>query len=135
MIAAPFAAGLRQAPLSEDQVRGEEPRSSAPLRHQAGGRDTNARECFLPVQFAARSSGGSGTGGTGLGLMVGFRMKTVLLLICSNIFMTIAWYGHLKYRRAPLITVIVLSWMIAFLEYCFQVPANRLGYGQFTGFQ
>jgi uncharacterized protein (DUF486 family) len=62
-------------------------------------------------------------------------MKTVLLLICSNIFMTIAWYGHLKYRRAPLIAVIVVSWMIAFLEYCFQVPANRIGYGEFTAFQ
>ncbi len=62
-------------------------------------------------------------------------MKTVLLLICSNVFMTIAWYGHLKYRRAPLLTVIVASWLIAFLEYCFQVPANRIGYGQFTGFQ
>src|ERR1700739_3689497 len=62
-------------------------------------------------------------------------MKTVLLLICSNVFMTIAWYGHLKYRRAPLITVIVVSWLIAFLEYCFQVPANRIGYGQFSGFQ
>jgi len=62
-------------------------------------------------------------------------MKTVLLLICSNIFMTIAWYGHLKYRRAPLIAVIVVSWLIAFLEYCFQVPANRIGYGEFTAFQ
>ena len=62
-------------------------------------------------------------------------MKTVLLLLCSNIFMTIAWYGHLKYRRAPLLTVIVVSWLIAFLEYCFQVPANRIGCGQFSGFQ
>ncbi|HET9401516.1 MAG TPA: DMT family protein [Candidatus Acidoferrales bacterium] len=62
-------------------------------------------------------------------------MRTVLLLICSNIFMTIAWYGHLKYRKAPLFTVIVVSWLIAFLEYCFQVPANRFGYGQFTAFQ
>src|ERR1700680_1313665 len=62
-------------------------------------------------------------------------MKTVLLLLCSNIFMTIAWYGHLKYRRAPLITVIVVSWLIAFAEYCFQVPANRIGYGEFTGYQ
>jgi uncharacterized protein len=62
-------------------------------------------------------------------------MKTVLLLICSNIFMTIAWYGHLKYRKAPLLAAIVVSWMIAFFEYCFQVPANRIGYGQFTGFQ
>ncbi len=59
-------------------------------------------------------------------------MKTVLLLICSNIFMTIAWYGHLKYRKAPLITVILISWLIAFAEYCFQVPANRIGYGTFT---
>jgi uncharacterized protein (DUF486 family) len=62
-------------------------------------------------------------------------MKTTLLLICSNIFMTIAWYGHLKYRKAPLLTVIVVSWLIAFAEYCFQVPANRFGYGQFTAFQ
>ena len=62
-------------------------------------------------------------------------MRTVLLLICSNIFMTIAWYGHLKYRQAPLVLVIVVSWLIAFLEYCFQVPANRLGYGEFTAFQ
>ena len=62
-------------------------------------------------------------------------MRTVVLLICSNIFMTIAWYGHLKYRKAPLFTVIVVSWLIAFAEYCFQVPANRFGYGQFSAFQ
>jgi len=46
--------------------------------------------------------------------------------------MTIAWYGHLKYESQPLWKVIIVSWSIAFLEYCFQVPANRLGYGQFT---
>jgi uncharacterized protein (DUF486 family) len=62
-------------------------------------------------------------------------MTTILLLICSNIFMTIAWYGHLKYRKAPLLAVIVISWLIAFAEYCFQVPANRIGYGEFTAFQ
>jgi uncharacterized protein len=62
-------------------------------------------------------------------------MKTILLLVCSNIFMTIAWYGHLKYRKAPLFAVIVVSWLIAFAEYCFQVPANRIGYGEFTAFQ
>jgi uncharacterized protein len=62
-------------------------------------------------------------------------MRTVLLLICSNIFMTVAWYGHLKYRNAPLFLAIVLSWLIAFLEYCFQVPANRIGFAQFTPFQ
>ena len=62
-------------------------------------------------------------------------MKTILLLICSNTFMTIAWYGHLKYRKSPLIAAILVSWLIAFFEYCFQVPANRIGYGQFTVFQ
>jgi uncharacterized protein (DUF486 family) len=62
-------------------------------------------------------------------------MTTVILLIISNIFMTIAWYGHLKYKSSPLWLAILVSWMIASLEYCFQVPANRIGYGQFTGAQ
>ncbi|NDW18215.1 hypothetical protein D0T53_04685 [Dysgonomonas sp. 216] len=61
-------------------------------------------------------------------------LYTILLLIASNVFMTIAWYGHLKmkdfswFASLPLIGVIVFSWAIAFFEYCFQVPANRLGY-------
>jgi len=59
-------------------------------------------------------------------------MKTILLLTVSNLFMTIAWYGHLKYRNKPLFLVIVVSWLIAFVEYCFQVPANRIGSYQFT---
>jgi uncharacterized protein (DUF486 family) len=62
-------------------------------------------------------------------------MRTILLLFCSNTFMTIAWYGHLRYRDRPLPLVIVMSWLIAFFEYCFQVPANRIGYGEFTGYQ
>jgi len=62
-------------------------------------------------------------------------MATIVLLIISNIFMTIAWYGHLKYRSSPLWIAIAVSWLIAFFEYCFQVPANRIGYGQFTGAQ
>jgi uncharacterized protein len=62
-------------------------------------------------------------------------MPTVLLLFASNIFMTIAWYGHLKHRNAPLFVAIVVSWLIAFGEYCLQAPANRLGYGRFTGYQ
>ena len=67
-------------------------------------------------------------------------MKTVLLLVCSNIFMTLAWYGHLKFRfleGKALIWVILVSWGIAFFEYCLMVPANRLGYlsGTFTGYQ
>jgi uncharacterized protein len=59
-------------------------------------------------------------------------MTTIVLLTISNIFMTIAWYGHLKFRHAPLFKVIVISWMIAFFEYCFQVPANRIGSYEFT---
>lgn len=61
--------------------------------------------------------------------------KTVLLLIASNVFMTFAWYGHLKYRSKPLLIAILASWIIALPEYCLQVPANRLGYGELTGFQ
>ena len=49
--------------------------------------------------------------------------------------MTIAWYGHLKYKNSPLWLAILISWLIASLEYCFQVPANRIGYGQFNGAQ
>jgi len=60
-------------------------------------------------------------------------MATVALLVLSNIFMTFAWYGHLKYTSYPLWAVIIVSWLIALPEYCFQVPANRLGYGQFSG--
>jgi uncharacterized protein (DUF486 family) len=59
-------------------------------------------------------------------------MTTIILLTISNIFMTFAWYGHLKYRHAPLFKVIVISWLIAFLEYCFQVPANRIGSYEFS---
>jgi uncharacterized protein (DUF486 family) len=63
------------------------------------------------------------------------RMLTVVLLLISNTFMTFAWYGHLRHRSAPLIEAIVVSWLIAFGEYCFQVPANRIGYDRFTGYQ
>jgi uncharacterized protein (DUF486 family) len=63
-------------------------------------------------------------------------MSTVLLLTLSNIFMTFAWYGHLKYGHDwPLWKAVVVSWLIAFLEYCLAVPANRLGYVEFSGFQ
>jgi uncharacterized protein (DUF486 family) len=63
-------------------------------------------------------------------------MKTPLisvgLLCCSNIFMTAAWYGHLKFPSAALWRVVLISWGLAFFEYCLQVPANRLGYGYFS---
>jgi uncharacterized protein (DUF486 family) len=54
-------------------------------------------------------------------------MKTIILLIVSNIFMTVAWYGHLKYTDKPLVWVILISWSVALFEYIFQVPANRIG--------
>jgi hypothetical protein len=54
-------------------------------------------------------------------------MWTILLLIASNVFMTFAWYGHLKYRNIPMLTAIAVSWGIALFEYCLQVPANRIG--------
>jgi uncharacterized protein (DUF486 family) len=54
-------------------------------------------------------------------------MKTILLLVCSKIFLTIAWYGRLKYRLVPLVPTIVVSSLIAIAEYCFQIPANRIG--------
>lgn len=61
---------------------------------------------------------------------------TVILLTISNIFMTFAWYGHLKYKNTALWLAILVSWLIAFVEYCFQVPANRLGHVQgFSGAQ
>ena len=59
----------------------------------------------------------------------------VLLLTISNIFMTFAWYGHLKYKNSALWVVILVSWGIALLEYCFQVPANRIGHEYFTAAQ
>ncbi|MFP5501949.1 MAG: DMT family protein [Candidatus Sericytochromatia bacterium] len=62
-------------------------------------------------------------------------MATIALLAVSNVFMTFAWYGHLKFKSTPLLTVILISWGIAFFEYCLAVPANRLGHGQFNAAQ
>lgn len=62
-------------------------------------------------------------------------MITVLLLTVSNVFMTIAWYGHLKFKNTALWKVILISWSIALIEYCFQVPANRIGHLKFSAAQ
>lgn len=62
-------------------------------------------------------------------------MRTVILLILSNSFMTLAWYGHLKFRTAPLLVTVLACWLIALPEYALQVPANRFGYGHFTAAQ
>ena len=63
-------------------------------------------------------------------------MTTILLLCLSNVFMTFAWYGHLKFLHdKPLWVTILISWGIAFFEYLLMVPANRMGYGRFTGYE
>ncbi len=62
-------------------------------------------------------------------------LSPIILLTISNVFMTFAWYGHLKYRSKALLFVIITSWLIAFFEYCFQVPANRIGYEVYNAAQ
>jgi uncharacterized protein len=63
-----------------------------------------------------------------MSLVLSPKVLPILLLIASNIFMTFAWYGHLKYKAAPLYAVVLISWLIAFVEYWFAVPANRIGH-------
>lgn len=63
------------------------------------------------------------------------HIAPVLLLIASNVFMTLAWYGHLKFKSAPLLIVIVAAWGIAFIEYCLAVPANRIGHSVYSAAQ
>jgi len=68
-------------------------------------------------------------------MQVPVPVATIGLLILSNVFMTFAWYGHLKFKSAPLLAVILVSWGIALFEYMLQVPANRIGYGTFSAAQ
>src|SRR5262245_22597428 len=63
------------------------------------------------------------------------RWLPLVLLTCSNIFMTFAWYGHLKFRHLPLWVVVLASWGIAFFEYCLMVPANRWGYARYSAIE
>ena len=63
------------------------------------------------------------------------RLKAGLLLLSSNVFMTIAWYGHLRFKKAPLLVAIAVSWGIALFEYCLQVPANRIGHRVLSAYQ
>jgi uncharacterized protein (DUF486 family) len=62
-------------------------------------------------------------------------MQTILLLTLSNVFMTAAWYGHLKFKHVDLWKAVLVSWGIALVEYCLQVPANRWGHAQFSAAQ
>ena len=63
------------------------------------------------------------------------RLKATLLLVASNAFMTTAWYGHLRFKKAPMLIAILASWGIALFEYCLQVPANRIGSRVLSGYQ
>ncbi len=63
------------------------------------------------------------------------QLSPILLLLASNVFMTLAWYGHLKFKSTPLLIVIVASWGIAFFEYCLAVPANRIGHAVYSAAQ
>ncbi|CAM3993104.1 MULTISPECIES: DMT family protein [Kerstersia] len=63
------------------------------------------------------------------------KLIPILLLLASNVFMTIAWYGHLKFPNSPLAKVILISWGIALVEYCLAVPANRIGHGVYSAAQ
>lgn len=63
------------------------------------------------------------------------QIAPILLLAASNVFMMLAWYGHLKFKSAPLLIVIVASWGIAFIEYCLAVPANRIGHAVYSAAQ
>jgi uncharacterized protein (DUF486 family) len=65
-------------------------------------------------------------------MLVSPYLLPILLLIGSNVFMTLAWYGHLRFKEVPLVGVILASWAIAFIEYCMAVPANRLGNAVYT---
>ena len=70
-----------------------------------------------------------------MGLSLPVPTVTIGLLVASNLFMTLAWYGHLRFKTAPLLAVILVSWGIAFFEYVLQVPANRIGHGHFSAAQ
>lgn len=65
-------------------------------------------------------------------MMLSPAISPIVLLFISNVFMTFAWYGHLKYKASPLPMAIVASWSIAFIEYCFAVPANRIGHAVYS---
>ncbi|MEY4615995.1 MAG: hypothetical protein RJB66_955 [Pseudomonadota bacterium] len=62
-------------------------------------------------------------------------IKTLGLLVCSNCFMTVAWYGHLRFKGSSLVVAILVSWLLALPEYALMVPANRLGYGDLSAYQ
>jgi len=84
------------------------------------------REAFNAIDMLQASYVLSG------GKWMGARLWPIVLLIGSNTFMTFAWYGHLKFKEVSLWKVVLVSWAIAFFEYCLQVPANRLGSATYT---
>jgi len=88
-----------------------------------------AAECGMLTDHEMR---GDQMATLGLGAGPWAYIAPVVLLLASNGFMTVAWYGHLSYKEKPLMLVIVVSWSIAFIEYCFAVPANRYGHAVYS---
>ena len=86
----------------------------------------------IPGRKAPESHHQKQKGGYCMSQTLSRTLQTVGLLVVSNTFMTVAWYGHLKHKNSPLLLAILLSWAIALFEYVFQVPANRIGSGQFS---
>lgn len=70
-----------------------------------------------------------------MSLILSAKVLPILLLVASNVFMTFAWYGHLKFKAAPLYAVVMISWFIAFFEYWLAVPANRIGHEAYSAAQ
>src|SRR4051812_48228938 len=95
---------------------------------QVRHRGSRSKTCGWSTRPAQRSSGVALPQEDAAGDAKLSGMLTVVLLFVSNTFMTVAWYGHLKHRSAPLVEAILVSWLIAGVEYAFQVPANRIGY-------
>jgi uncharacterized protein len=84
----------------------------------SGGKQTLPQPVPLPMSF-----------------ILSAKVLPILLLVASNVFMTFAWYGHLKFKAAPLYAVVMISWFIAFFEYWLAVPANRIGHEAYSAAQ
>jgi uncharacterized protein (DUF486 family) len=107
-----------------------------PLWVVSGGREVHQRlaKCRRRVQIAASHPTPENETAMPFQLSSPYLLP-IALLICSNVFMTFAWYGHLKFKEVPLWGVIAVSWAIAFIEYCFAVPANRYGNAVYSAAQ
>src|ERR1700741_692261 len=87
---------------------------------------SHSENCPIPKAIPSRNQD------TSMPALSSAYVLPILLLVASNVFMTLAWYGHLRFKETPLITVIFVAWGIAFIEYCLAVPAHRLRRAVYT---